>query len=1478
MWKNIIITLSIFCFVSHSEKAKSQCIGGTNAGAISPAAGWQTVANVAGGTYYTFNATAGNVYYFSFCGSGGGSFYDTEITILNNFGNPVQYGFNDDYCGAASYVAWTCLNTATYRVLITKYQCALQTNMGTLAYRGGPPATCPAGLGTGVVNVASLPYTSGSTSTNAQVNDITSDNINYCGSANNYGGLDRVYVFTPATGGTVTINCNNSASRASLSVYEGCPLLGNNSVCVGSSYGNGNRSVVACLKQGVTYYVVVDSRQPTNNFNYTLTISAPVAAGSCVIGTTVPVVSLPYSSTGRTTCGKANDITAANAEPCGNGAYLSGEDEVFVFTPSSSGRITFSLSSSSTNTGMFLIQGCPLTSFCSGTGNVCINSETSTSGNKTMCADVVAGRTYYLIVDSWGGCKPYSIQISTPSSNLTGATCAQPVVIPSLPYAANGENTACMGDDYNNYSVVTCASLFESGEDRVYQYTASQAECISISISDASTNNIGYQVYNGCPGTAGSVCITSGGGAFSGALSGSITLPAAGTYYIIIDTWADPRNTEYNISFNSFTNAVLNDLPCDAIEVSVGASISGDNSCSSGSNEPASASCWTSSNTMNTVWYFFTAPASGSTIVRTLPGSLRNTQIAVYSGVCGSTMSLVACNNDASPCGNMIYNTPTYMSQVSLTGLTPGVKYYIVVDGTAAYTGTFGLMVVDGISALPPVVGQECAVPLPACNDTITVGDPGFQSFGNTCDFPGAGFNCLLTGERGSAWYELPILSNGTLDFSIVPNDWPGSPSTEGTDYDFAIWKISGTGATSCSGIAGGATPLRCNYSELGITGLNGASNNIAPAQYPGFEAAFNAALTVTAGERYVLSISNFSNSISGFTLVFGTAAPIDFAGSPATVYWTGGADNDWFKAANWGGCAIPSCTINAVVLSATANQPSIDAAGAVARSLTIEAGATLTLNTAQTLEVCGDYQNKGTFNARPTSTVIFNGNGTQTVSGVLTGANDFVNVEVNKPSGVVNIADNLDVSGNFSITGATSSCNVQGNYMRLNGNFSNAAGTFTPGLSGSLEFIGTAAQQYTNINELENVILNNSGAGVNLLSDMDISTTGTLQLNLGKIVTNAFEANVLNDASAAVSTGNVSSFVQGFLRRKLPSATSLNRILDFPVGHSATGFQRINLSTFNGSDPAIQSLKVHFSPFVSTLPPAPGQDPSCAIAYNSTALDNGFWTVDPQGSGTAAMHITLYNLSYTNAQSSFTVYRQEGAGAWTIPAITNGGCVSPPVTAVLRNGISQTFNAGTTIQLATAQGTSVLPVSLISLEAEPNITNIICSWSTGSEVNNKGFEVQRAIHPEHFTTIGWVEGKGTVNTLSDYKFVDKDVKANTVYYYRLKQLDFDGQATVSVIVAAVLKDQGVLVLEAFPNPYKEVTSIGYILSRTSMITIEVSDMNGKLVKRYLQGLQSPGQYTMPFSAKSNGWSAGTYMVTVWCDDQRYQLRIAEND
>jgi hypothetical protein len=1471
--KNLILSLSTILFLAGGT-SNAQCIGGTNGGAITPNTTWQTI-NVNGGNFYTFTATAGTVYYFSFCSSpgGGSSIYDTQITILNSFGNPVTDGFSEDFCIFNAYIAWIAPVNGTFRVLVSRYNCLAQTNMGSLAYRSLTPAACPAGLGSGVTNVASLPYNSGSTSTNGQANDLTSANHNYCGSANDYSGEDRVYVFTPSTGGTVTFNLNTSANRVTMALHEGCPLTGNISTCIASTNGNGNRTFSACLKQNVTYYLIIDSRSPTNNFSFTLSISAPVSAGSCSVGTTVNVASLPYSSSGRSTCGQGNDITTTNTIPCGNSTYRSGQDEVFTFTPAASGNITITLSSANAYTAMFLYEGCPSNSFCAGSGNACVNTETGASGNKSMCATVTAGRTYYLLIDSWGGCINYNISITAPAVNLAGATCANPVIIASLPFSLNHESTACMGDDYNNYSVVTCASLYESGEDKVYRYVATGPECISIALSSASTNFIGWQVYRGCPGTAGSVCIASSGGAYAGVVTGSATLPVADTYFIVVDTWANPRNAQYNIAINSYGSSVPNDLPCNAVSVPIGATVSGDNNCSSGASEPASPACWTNPNVMNTVWYSFVVPASGNVIIRTAPGSLRNTQIAAYSGNCSGTLTLLGCNNDASSCGS----TTTPMSQLSLTGLTAGSTCLVAIDGTGAFTGTFGIMVADAATGIPPSFAQDCSAPLPVCNDTIAVGDPGFQSFGNRCDFPGGGTNCITSGERGSAWYEIAIGANGNLEFTIVPNDWQGAPSVEATDYDFVMWKTAGTGAVSCAQIATGATPIRCNYDYLGVTGLFGATNGTAPTQYPGFGTAFNAQLPVVAGERYMLVISNFSNSVSGFTLNFSAGSPVNYTPNPSTVFWTGVADNDWFKPVNWGGCVVPDCNTNATILAASANQPLINGNGAACRSLNIDAGATLTISSNRELQVCGDFINNGFFNAQSGSNVLFNSNVNQVVNGSVTGSNDFQNFTVSKTAGILTFEQNADISGNFSITNATSNVNGNGRYLKVAGNFSNLNGIFTAGTNGTLEFNGSAPQTYQNSSDLERVLTNHNGSGITLLSNMNISTTGALQLTAGRIITNSLEVNVKNTTSGAVSTGNTSSFVQGFLRRSLPAVSGQARSLDFPVGHASAGYQRINISTYAGNDPAIGSLRVHFETYSPAPPAALGADPSCPIDFNVGALDNGFWNVLPQGGGTADMHITLYNTNYTNASTAFTVMRNVNNTGWSIPPIVSGGCGTTPVSAVLRNGVGNSFSAGVNTAFGTAQGSSALPVDLLTLEAFALDGSIEVRWTTASETNNKGFEVQRSEDTQQFNTIGWVEGRGTRNELSQYRFDDNQVVSGKVYYYRLRQLDYDGQYSFSKVVAAKLTASGAVIFEAFPNPYAEVTSLKYILSRPSIITIEIVDAGGRMVKRFQQGLQDAGMYTLPWSGKQMGLSKGIYIANLWCDNARYQLRLTEN-
>lgn len=1469
------LPLLLLSILFNSAGVSAQCTGGTGAGTLTPTTGWQSV-SMAGGTYYNFVATTGTLYHFSFCSAdGGNSTFDTQLTLLDSAGAPVSGFFNDDFCGSGARVMFNPTVSGTYRVLANRYNCLPQPAMGNMVYRAAAIQSCPAGLGNGVTAISSLPYNIVNQTTAGQVNDCNAATMSNCNTIPAYDGQDRVYYFTAAATGNITITLTNTASSVLLAAYEDCPLAGRRSSCMGTSFGNNTRTLNFCVIAGKTYYVLVDQWATANGtgFTYNLSITAPVNT-ACATGTVLPIAALPYNANGRSTCGAGNDITAANALPCGNTSFMSGEDEVFSFTPVNSGKIRLTLSSAAYNTSLYLYETCPMNASCSNPPSGCIGNASGTPGNKIICADVVAGKTYYAVADASAGCYTYNISITAPSAGFTGATCANPVNIVSLPFIASMENTTGMGNDYSKSSPGSCGTMYESGEDKVYRYIAGGPECISLTITGASTNNIGYQVYRGCPDVSGTNCIRSGGGAFSGTLAGTVNLPAAGTYYIIIDTWANPKTAEYNLTIAGYGGNQENDTPCNAEPLVFGITTTGDNNCSGGTGEPAPPACWTSPNILNTVWYSFTAPASGAVTLRTSPGSLLNTQIAVYAGNCGSSLAAISCNDNAAACSM----TSTQQSQLTVTGLTPGLTYYVAVDGFGALTGSFGIVAMNAGTPLPTVYGQEAAVALPVCNDTIAVGDPGFQSFGNYCDFPGGGNNCLAAGERGTVWYEIPVNANGNLEFSIIPNDWLGAPSLSSTDYDFALYKISGAGAVTFANIATNSTPVKCNYSALGVTGLYGAANFTAPPAHPGYGGSYMSRQPVLAGEKYLLVVSNFSNSLSGFTLVFPPTAPISYSTAPDTVFWSGSTDTDWFKSANWGGCAIPGCTRSAMILPNAANQPVINGIGASTQSIIVEAGATLTINANRNLNVCGNFVNKGSLNARNNASVTFNGSGNQQLIGDFTNNNDLMHLLINKSTGSVQLMNDVDISGNLTFSHANSFLNGNGKRIKLKGNFNNASGgTFTPGSGGLLKFTGTGTQAYQHAGDLENVEMANTGTGLSLFTNLNIGSNGTLNLLSGPIQTNAFEVNMKNNASAAISSGNQYSFIQGFLRRRLPATPGNPRMLDFPVGHNGTGFQRINISTYNGNSPALQSLRVNFTSWASGPPAAVGTDPSCPVKYNVSGLDNGYWTVTPQGSGNLDMHVTLYNRAYNNASSAFTIMHSTN-GNWSIPPINSGSCVSAQVTSVLRPGITENFTSGNGISFGTAQGSSALPVTLLAFSADAKHQKIVCTWTTASEVNNKGFEVLRATDPDHFSMIGWVEGKGTTNNMQEYAFTDEEVKPNQVYYYRLQQMDYDGQFSLTPIVACIVKDQGMAVMEAYPNPYHEATTIRYVLTRPSMITVEINDASGKLVKRYQQGLQDAGIYTMPFSAKSNGLSAGNYTVTLLSDDQRYQVKLSEQE
>ncbi len=140
-------------------------------------------------------------------------------------------------------------------------------------------------------------------------------------------------------------------------------------------------------------------------------------------------------------------------------------------------------------------------------------------------------------------------------------------------------------------------------------------------------------------------------------------------------------------------------------------------------------------------------------------------------------------------------------------------------------------------------------------------------------------------------------------------------------------------------------------------------------------------------------------------------------------------------------------------------------------------------------------------------------------------------------------------------------------------------------------------------------------------------------------------------------------------------------------------------------------------------------------------------------------------------------------------------------------------------IRVSNSWLTSVLPVKLVNFSANLSNNQTELNWSTASETNNKGFEIERSNDGKNFTTIAFVQGAGNSNRLLSYSFID-DNKATA--YYRLKQIDFDGKFEYSNLVK-VNSDE--LLIDLNPNPFNDNIVIS---SANKIVNAEIIDINGK--------------------------------------------------
>jgi hypothetical protein len=188
----------------------------------------------------------------------------------------------------------------------------------------------------------------------------------------------------------------------------------------------------------------------------------------------------------------------------------------------------------------------------------------------------------------------------------------------------------------------------------------------------------------------------------------------------------------------------------------------------------------------------------------------------------------------------------------------------------------------------------------------------------------------------------------------------------------------------------------------------------------------------------------------------------------------------------------------------------------------------------------------------------------------------------------------------------------------------------------------------------------------------------------------------------------------------------------------------------------------------------------------------------------------------------------------------------------------------GFDMDIYTAKINPLLPVELKSFTARIVDGNTILEWSTATETNNFGFEIQRSYNNGEngggWFTAGFVEGQGTTTSIHNYTFTDKGL-GKTVYY-RLKQIDYNGAYRYSEVLKVNSVSIKTIALEQnYPNPFNPSTKIRYQVANDGFVNLKVFNSMGEEVVALVNSYQLAGSYEVKFDGSD--FAGGVYFYSL---------------
>lgn len=285
------------------------------------------------------------------------------------------------------------------------------------------------------------------------------------------------------------------------------------------------------------------------------------------------------------------------------------------------------------------------------------------------------------------------------------------------------------------------------------------------------------------------------------------------------------------------------------------------------------------------------------------------------------------------------------------------------------------------------------------------------------------------------------------------------------------------------------------------------------------------------------------------------------------------------------------------------------------------------------------------------------------------------------------------------------------------------------------------------------------------------------------------------------------------------------------------------------------------------------GAGPDVSVISGTLLIPSGEYLVLSWDIDAAGADVGLYNsnsFASDTAMEDFMQYNFTGAGGRENVAVTKGiWTVGTSAPAVLPGKTLSYFGPGTgagawdNSEATQGANNASLPVELAEFTGRLAHEEIELSWSTRSEINNLGFEVQ-AMAPAatSFETLGFVPAGSEGSGIQNYGYTIDGLIAGP-YLFRLKQLDKGGTIKYSSIVEIAVPVNGTHDLSAaFPNPFNDDARFNLTLSKDQQVRVEVYDVNGRRVDTLFNGIV-PADDTRQFHISGTNLPSGTYFYRV---------------